>query len=148
MNEVETLEYSGRLTVVRCWCGIAHAVPEELRRFQLHKKNEGKEFSVYCPLGHGYVPVGESEVKKLESRLARAVSENDQIRAALKAKEGQLNAARRSRAAVVGQVTKIKNRIAAGVCPCCRRPFSNLARHMKGKHPEFAKDDDSKPGRK
>jgi hypothetical protein len=25
-----------------------------------------------------------------------------------------------------------------GVCPCCKRTFENLARHMKGQHPTFA----------
>lgn len=29
-------------------------------------------------------------------------------------------------------------RIAAGVCPCCRRSFTDLARHMSSQHPDYA----------
>jgi hypothetical protein len=35
-------------------------------------------------------------------------------------------------------VTKIKNRVGHGVCPCCTRSFQNLARHMASEHPTFA----------
>lgn len=37
-----------------------------------------------------------------------------------------------------GQVTRLKNRAAAGVCPCCNRTFHQLVRHMAAKHPDFA----------
>jgi hypothetical protein len=33
--------------------------------------------------------------------------------------------------------TRIRNRIAAGVCPCCTRTFKNVARHIKDKHPTY-----------
>lgn len=33
---------------------------------------------------------------------------------------------------------RLKKRIKNGVCPCCHRTVSQLARHMKTKHPEFA----------
>ncbi len=42
--------------------------------------------------------------------------------------------AERSRAAARGQVTKLKNRIKAGVCPFCNRQFQNLKKHMESKH--------------
>jgi hypothetical protein len=36
------------------------------------------------------------------------------------------------------QATKrLKQRVAAGVCPCCNRTFTNLAEHMAGQHAEF-----------
>lgn len=44
----------------------------------------------------------------------------------------QLSAAR-------GQVTRIKNRVGNGVCPCCNRSFGNLHRHMQTKHPGWKK---------
>lgn len=40
-------------------------------------------------------------------------------------------------AATKGHQTRLKKRIAAGVCPCCHRTFQDLARHMHGQHPEF-----------
>lgn len=46
-------------------------------------------------------------------------------------------AAERRVSAAKGQVTKLKNRTAAGVCPCCTRSFENLKRHMATKHPAF-----------
>jgi len=34
---------------------------------------------------------------------------------------------------------RLKKRIACGVCPCCKRTFTNLARHISGQHPEYGK---------
>jgi hypothetical protein len=34
-------------------------------------------------------------------------------------------------------MTRIKKRVAAGVCPCCNRSFKDLARHMAGQHPDY-----------
>lgn len=41
-----------------------------------------------------------------------------------------------------GLLTRMKNRVGNGVCPCCNRHFKNLQGHMKTKHPEF-KDSES-----
>jgi len=52
-------EEQGQLTVVRCWCGIQHAVPASLRDEQLRKFNDGGQpQTIYCPLGHRYKPAG------------------------------------------------------------------------------------------
>lgn len=32
---------------------------------------------------------------------------------------------------------KLKRRVKAGVCPCCKRTFKQLVAHMKHKHPDF-----------
>lgn len=32
---------------------------------------------------------------------------------------------------------RLRKRASAGVCPCCNRTFSQLARHMQTKHPTF-----------
>lgn len=135
---METLTYRGALTVVTCWCGIRHGVPDELRRAQQTQHNWGKQMSIFCPLGHEHVISGESEAtrlkRELESERNRTAAErakHDQTKAELKSVE-------RQKSAVKGQLTKTKNRIAAGVCPCCNRTFQNLARHIQGQHPEFA----------
>ena len=52
----------------------------------------------------------------------------------------RLEGARRSRAALKGQVTKIKRRVSKGICPCCRRNFANLKRHMEGQHPDWSEE--------
>lgn len=53
----------------------------------------------------------------------------------------QRQAAERSASAYKGRVTRLKNRAAAGICPCCTRHFENLHRHMSTKHPDFAESD-------
>tara|TARA_Y100000310_G_scaffold338946_1_gene430083 strand:- start:1163 stop:1354 length:192 start_codon:yes stop_codon:yes gene_type:complete len=47
------------------------------------------------------------------------------------------DAAEKTASTYKGQVTKLKNRAKAGVCPCCNRTFQNLSRHMETKHPDF-----------
>jgi ssDNA-binding Zn-finger/Zn-ribbon topoisomerase 1 len=108
-------------------CGVTFAMPELLRQNRIDK---GGNF--WCPNGHS-LDYGESTVaklrKQLESAKIGAIHEADQRRAA-----------ERSAAAARGQVTKLKNRAAAGICPCCKRHFVNLERHMGTKHPDFTKD--------
>lgn len=132
-----TLTYIGRLVVNTCWCGIRHAVPEELENFQQRQHNDGESVtSIYCPLGHSYVPSGKGEAQRLreklkreEERNARLISENDQLEA--------------SRRAQKAATTRARQRAKNGVCPCCNRTFKQLARHMKSQHPDFdpAKED-------
>ena len=53
MNESTISEYVGRLTVVRCWCGIQHAVPESMVAEQIKRRDMNqKQLAVFCPLGH------------------------------------------------------------------------------------------------
>lgn len=55
----------------------------------------------------------------------------------------QLASERRSAAALRGHITRLKNRIVAGVCPvpgCKRSGFSNVMRHVASKHPEWHAD--------
>lgn len=92
----------------------------------------------YCAYGHHmHYPQGESETDKLRrerDRLAQRVAEReDQI----KYQRERAEAAERRSAAARGQVTKIKNRVGAGVCPCCTRSFTNLRRHMEAEHSDF-----------
>jgi len=128
------LTYTGRLTVVTCWCGMRHAVPEELEDFQDRQFENGESpMAIFCPLGHSHIRAGEAEIKKVKRQLAREESLHAQTRANLKDTENR-------RRAVKGQLTKVKNRISNGVCPCCNRSFPDLEkfnRHMKTKHPDW-----------
>lgn len=55
-----TMEFTDRLTVVTCWCGINHAVPANLRSFQERQHRDGEDvISIYCPLGHEHRPSGQ-----------------------------------------------------------------------------------------
>ncbi|MFB3077027.1 MAG: hypothetical protein ACE1Y4_03380 [Lysobacterales bacterium] len=72
-------------------------------------------------------------LKEEEDGLCRERARHDQTRADLEATE-------LSRRAHKAAATRIKNRVARGVCPCCNRSFTNLHRHMESKHPNYLKD--------
>lgn len=119
-----------------CNCGVLFAITEETYK-RLRKSQEW----FYCPNGHSQHYVGKTEVQKLREQLeaARETARSHAERADRAHRRAE--EADRSRAAYKGQVTKLKNRAKAGVCPCCNRTFQNLARHMASKHPDFTGDD-------
>lgn len=45
---------------------------------------------------------------------------------------------RDQRQAAENERDRLKLRSKNGCCPCCKRNFQNLQRHMRTKHPEFA----------
>lgn len=101
--------------------------------------------SVYCAYGHEQVySEGETQLDKMRrerDRLAQQIAERDDAlaleRRAREAADTEALLARRSAAAARGRITKLKNRVGNGVCPCCNRTFGNLARHMHTQHPTF-----------
>jgi len=132
-------ENSGQLVVMRCWCGIQHAVPASLRTEQLRQHNDGKNvMGVYCPLGHTHVPAGEREVDRLQQRLQAEKRILEAEREEHAQTRAELDHTEHRRRAEKAAKTRLKKRAAAGVCPCCNRTFENLARHMQSKHPDFA----------
>jgi len=135
------MQFTGELTIVTCWCGIKHAVPSDLRSFQLRRRDEGEKYWVYCPLGHTYAPAGESKAEQLEKQLARERASHDQTAAALRQQRDLRKSAEYRERAQKAAKTRIKNRVKNGVCPCCNRTFQNLLQHMKNQHPEWASDE-------
>ena len=111
-------------------CGAVFAIPavwvEQLRK-------EGGTF--YCPNGHSLVFPKDTEVDRLKKDLAA-----EKQRADYHARQAEYE--RRAHAATKGQMTRLKNRAARGVCPCCNRSFAStrIAQHIKTKHPEYAKE--------
>jgi hypothetical protein len=126
-----TIEFTDRLVVLTCWCGINHAVPQNLRDYQLRQHRDGRNVtSIYCPLGHEHMPAGEGEAAKLQRQL-----EVERERAGrLAAQRDQAQASARAHKAAA---TRARRRAAAGVCPCCQRTFKQLQRHMTTKHPDY-----------
>jgi hypothetical protein len=120
-------------TCFRCKCQMW--IPDELNSSALRARGE---IPFFCAYGHKqYYIEGESEETKLRrerDRLTQRLAEKDdeiqRQRELRKTTERQLSASK-------GQVTKIKNRVGHGICPCCNRTFENLARHMGSKHPTF-----------
>ena len=117
------MTYTGTLRILNCWCGIEFAVPEQL--YKTHRSRTGRP-SIYCPLGHSAVwQRWETDADRLRSAEARE-----------RHLEDQLSAAERSARAFKGHLTRLRGRIAAGVCPWCHRHFSNVQRHVEGQHPD------------
>lgn len=120
--------------VVCCYkCSVTFGMPMGL---YLARKNDHEMF--WCPNGHEQGFVAESEADQLRRELK---AEQDRVAAWKQLEESASRravAAEHSRRVVKGHLTRIKRRVAAGVCPCCQRTFKNLADHMKGQHPEFA----------
>ena len=125
-----------------CWkCGVYFGILSDLDK---RRRSDGGD--LYCPNGHygSYRETDEDRLKKeikvKQEELARERNERKfaEVRARL-AEEKVLIVGHQNRS-LKGVVTRTKNRIAAGKCPCCRRNFGNLARHMKGQHPDYTKE--------
>ncbi len=124
-----TLQVTTTYTVIDCFkCGCLFAVPDQV---QEELVRTGRSF--FCMNGHEqhYTKSTASELKKERERNASLIARLDQVRA-------DRDSLERSRSALKGQVTKIRNRVANGVCPCCNRTFPDLAAHMQTKHPDYA----------
>lgn len=122
------------MTKMQCGeCGIEFAVPDA---FYNERKNDRPRLGWYCPNGHSRIFCeGESDkLRRERDRLVQRLAEKDD---AIRQQREQREAAERRAAAARGQVTKIKNRVGRGVCPCCNRSFENLSRHMSSQHPTF-----------
>lgn len=92
-------------------CGIIYFVPSNFLR---RKRNTHDGF--YCPNGHNQYFPAETEAEKLKRQLEVANRRIDSANA-------RADMANNSARAYKGQLTKIKNRISNGVCPCCNRSF-------------------------
>lgn len=130
----ETLNYRGTLVVETCWCGIHHAVPQELFEAQEQQFRDGeKQTGIFCPLGHSYIRAGKGEAEKLKERLEAQSQRTEYWRKERERSERKLSAAK-------GQATKLRKRAAGGACPCCNRTYVDVARHMATKHPDYANE--------
>lgn len=124
-----------------CRCHEPFGMSEET--YDVLQRNE-KNF--HCPWGHPqHFNAGPTEVDRLRlerDRLRQSLAEKDDqiaLQRKWRVEESERRAAAERRASAArGQVTRLKNRAAAGVCPCCNRSFGNLRRHMEAKHKGFA----------
>lgn len=116
-----TIPTDGLLVVEVCWCGIQHAIPQNMDRWA----RQSRDNAVFCPLGHKWV-VGHSEEQKRKEAEAREVHLKDQLEAAGRAAE-----------AARALLMRDRHRFANGVCPCCNRSFEAVARHIRQQHPDY-----------
>lgn len=102
-------------------CGGTYAINERLVRDR--SDYGGSWHCPYCQCSWGYHEGAltkvqrELEAAKAETRAAKCETLREQL----------------TRQETEKKLRRVKN----GVCPCCKRSFCNLMRHMKTKHPEF-----------
>jgi len=115
-------------------CGVVYGITNS---YELRRREDGKNF--YCPNGHGG-SFGESAIAKAQRLQASAESQARLARISRDAARDQAGAAERSARAYRGQVTRMKNKITAGVCPVgnCRRHFDNVQAHVLTEHKSWA----------
>lgn len=139
MSQTLTYQYTGTLEITECAnCHMEFGISPA---FIKQRRNDHQSF--YCPNGHSLSFSGKSEAQKLAEELAREKKYRGWSESALTAARDQLGATERSLVGHKAAKTRLKNRIAAGVCPCCNRTFQNVAAHMSGQHPDFAHKADS-----
>jgi NMD protein affecting ribosome stability and mRNA decay len=115
---------SEEMTQLKCGkCGITFNVPEYWRA---EKQRTGDSW--FCPNGHCRV-YSESDAEKYRKLLEQEKQRH------LKTLS-RLNEAEAAEQKITKELSRVKKRVHAGVCPCCNRTFQQLARHMKNKHPE------------
>lgn len=104
-------------------CGVLFGITED---YETKRRRDGGSFR--CPNGHSlsWTP-GKSDEDKLRDALARNTHLEDQLfAAAVDAEQTR------------GQMLRDRVRFSAGICPCCRRSFENVRRHMSDQHPGYA----------
>ena len=126
-----TLSYVETLEVTTCFCGIHMAMPTNLLR---NARDYGAD--VYCPIGHKF-GWNETKADRLAKQLAQTESRLADERQRRQAEQDLRLDTERRLTAQKAATTKAKKRHAAAVCPCCKRSFVQLRRHMAAKHPDY-----------
>lgn len=110
--------------IVCCLCATEFSMSQNLYN---QRMKDGRKF--WCPNGHDQV-FTETELDRLRRERDRLKQENARLEQEASTATKQASAARK-------KVVSLQKRAAAGVCPCCNRTVSQLARHMQTRHPEF-----------
>lgn len=123
------------LTIKECpSCGIVYGIPQD---FNDKRFNDGGNW--FCPNGHSLVfkqTESQKQARKAEAAERRATNAEN----AARYQRERAGAEQRRASAYKGQATRIRNRIAAGVCPvpgCRRSGFTQIMRHIEAKHPSW-----------
>lgn len=121
------------LIAVQCGeCGGVYAVNRNY--FRQRQEQGGYWNCPYCRVSWGFSK-NDSEVARLRKAAQSWERHYHNVSEELVDTRNSLRATKAAK-------TRLKKRVAAGVCPCCRRTFQNLARHMATEHPSYGGDDD------
>ena len=117
-------------------CGIVFGMTQKTyERFNEHRR------SFCCPNGCERHFVGMTDIERAQEaqKKAEGIAAAERDRHARTKRELEHTEARRR--GEKAAKTRLKKRIKGGVCPCCKRSFVQLTRHMATKHPEYAEDE-------
>lgn len=141
LKNVERNATYGEVVTLVVWecpsCGIVYGIPKS---FADACRSSGQRY--WCPNGHhlGWNETdADRERKRAEQAERRASSAEDTARR-WRENAGQ---ERRSAIAYKGHLTRLRTRIANGVCPvpgCKRSGFSQVMRHIASAHPDWLHD--------
>jgi len=124
------------LTLTHMGCSECHATYGLDERARARFQSVGTRWHCpYCDAGQSYRDNDLAREKKARER-AEWDAKRQRERADNYARRAV--AAEHSQRTTKGHLTRIKRRVAAGICPCCNRTFRDLGRHMKGQHPGYA----------
>lgn len=114
-------------------CFVEYGIPNELNRQALL---QGAALTFWCPLGHRQ-SYGEGQIEIERRNRQRAEQEVARLADVARVAERRAAGAELAEAAAKKSLIRHKKRSIAGVCPCCTRTFTNMARHMKSEHPNY-----------
>ncbi len=116
-------------------CGVLFGITSA---FMDARKEDHKTW--HCPNGCNRWYPDKNELEVAKASLRRERDRNVMERARHDQTKAELEYTENRRRGEKAAKTRIKNRVANGVCPCCNRQFVNLHRHMETKHPDFVGD--------
>lgn len=134
MRNAQFVGTTNMITEECCSCGMIFAMTSDFRKRCL---DAPKKKLLYCPAGHEQCYQGVSEETKLCNRLSDMQEEVNRERNWRHRAEEKTKTVQHQRDAFKGHLLKTKKAISCGKCPCCRRNFQNLQRHMGKQHPEY-----------
>jgi hypothetical protein len=126
------------LTRVSCWCGVVFAIPKNAWDEKMRQRDLGQRVELHCPVnGHSMSWDGGDALKKAQDAVVRERQRREQAEADARYNRDRANREERRVRAARGLVTRIKNKVAKGRCPCCSHLFKDLRSHMAKEHPGF-----------
>ena len=121
-----------------CACGILFAVDGDYDR---RRREDHKDF--HCPNGHPQHYTGKTEAQRQRQRAEQAEAKAARLQAHADQQAAEIGYQQRRASALKGHLTRMRRRIAAGVCPvpgCQRTGLTQTLRHIAAKHPDWLHD--------
>jgi len=116
-------------------CGTRFAAEA---RFKQNRLRDHGTF--YCPNGHAQSYCGETEAERLKKELDAEKLARERAESLARQRGVEVGNLQRTKKQVLGKLRAVKQRVAHGICPCCKRTFVQLQRHIATKHPSWLEE--------